>query len=386
MRLSSFRVHDKRTYLRNKFVWRQLGVAFFGAATSVAALFVCAEKNNQKKGKEKMKKKILSIILVMMLLLTVLTSCSLMEKLRSAIWSSDFKGLAFSLKDDGTYLVEIGDAKRSSDIVIPSTHKGVPVTEVGKFNDTGAVNNTLKSVIISEGITRISDKAFYNCASLMSVTIPASVTTIGEMAFEGCNAPLYTKEQGAIYVGDRRNAYAALVGVDNENPGDLAISDKTTVIANGAFRGCTSLTGVIFPNGVAEIHKGMFTGCTNLKNITLPNSVISIGEAAFSGCTSLTEITIPDSVISIGDFAFENCTRLSDVTIGESVTTIGKCAFSGCNILRSATFLKCENWRIVSSPASTNGITVSMEILSQPSRAALLLYTVYSVYYWHRAE
>ena len=333
-----------------------------------------------------MKKKILSIILVMLLLLTVLTSCSLMEKLRSAIWSSDFKGLAFSLKDDGTYLVEIGDAKRSSDIVIPSTHKGVPVTEVGKFNDTGAVNNTLKSVIISEGIKRISDKAFYNCASLMSVTIPASVTTIGEMAFEGCNAPLYTKEQGAIYVGDRRNAYAALVGVDNENLGDLAISDKTTVIANGAFRGCTSLTGVIFPNGVTEIHKGMFTGCTNLKNITLPNSVISIGEAAFSGCTSLAEITIPNSVISIGDFAFENCTRLLYVTIGESVTTIGKCAFSGCNYLRSATFLKCENWRIVSSPASTNGTTVSMEILSQPSRAAQLLYSSYRVYYWHRAE
>ena len=52
MRLSSVRVHDKGTYLRNKFVWRQLGVAFFGAVTSVAALFVCTEKTTKRKGKK----------------------------------------------------------------------------------------------------------------------------------------------------------------------------------------------------------------------------------------------------------------------------------------------------------------------------------------------
>ena len=41
-------VQQKASYLRNKFVWRQLGVAFFGAVTSVAALFVCTENQSQK--------------------------------------------------------------------------------------------------------------------------------------------------------------------------------------------------------------------------------------------------------------------------------------------------------------------------------------------------
>jgi len=47
--------------------------------------------------------------------------------------------------------------------------------------------NTLTSVVIPNGVTSISDSAFYSCRSLASITIPDSVTSIEADAFAQCN-------------------------------------------------------------------------------------------------------------------------------------------------------------------------------------------------------
>lgn len=70
-------------------------------------------------------------------------------------------GLAYTLKDDGTYEVSgIGTCK-NTDIFIPSVYKGVPVTSIGY-------------------------QAFQYCNSLTSVTIPNSIVYIGYQAFYQC--------------------------------------------------------------------------------------------------------------------------------------------------------------------------------------------------------
>ena len=48
------------------------------------------------------------------------------------------------------------------------------------------IYDSVKRVIIADGVTTIGDNAFNGCSSLTSVTIPNSVTTIGWRAFNGC--------------------------------------------------------------------------------------------------------------------------------------------------------------------------------------------------------
>ena len=134
-------------------------------------------------------------------------------------------------------------------------------------------------------VTQIGAKAFKNCSSLTSVTIPDSVTEIG----------------------------------------------------NFAFSGCTSLTSMTIPDSVAQIGGYAFSGCSSLISVTIPDSVTRIGTSVLSGCSSLTSVTIPDSVTEIGGNAFSGCSSLTSVTIPDSVTSIGLHAFSGCSSLRSAT-------------------------------------------------
>jgi hypothetical protein len=72
--------------------------------------------------------------------------------------------------------------------------------------------NDIKSVVIFDGVTSISRKAFYGCSRLKSVTIPDSVTIIDEYAFYNCSS---------------------LTSVN--------IPDSVTTIGDEAFAGCTNL-------------------------------------------------------------------------------------------------------------------------------------------------
>lgn len=119
---------------------------------------------------------------------------------------------------------------------------------------------------------------------------------------------------------------------ENDAAGDLEIpaeiDGKTvTSIGDSAFFGCTSLTSVIIPNGVANIGDSAFGNCEKLENITIPSSVTNIGDRSFAGCENLTSVIIPNSVANIGYSVFDGCTSLAEITIPSSVTSIGGNAF-----------------------------------------------------------
>ena len=235
-------------------------------------------------------------------------------------------------------------------VVIPNS-----VTSIGDFAFSDCSN--LTSVAIPDSVTSIGDFAFSSCSGLTSVVIPDSVTsigggafsdcsgltsveiegapTIGESAFSGCNSALYTDYEYCRYAGNEENPYEILLSVTNANLSTYAIHEDTKIIAYGAFRNCTRLTEIVFPDSVTSIGNYAFYNCYSLTSVVIPDSVTSISDYAFYNCSSLTSVVIPDSVTSIGHLAFYNCSSLTSVVIPDSVTSIGHLAFYNCDSLTS---------------------------------------------------
>ncbi len=215
------------------------------------------------------------------------------------------EGLNYTLNSDKkSYSITGIGSCTDTDVIIPSTYEGLPVTSIGDyaFRD----RTTITSITIPDSVTSISNYAFYYCSSLTSITIPDSVTSIGREAFYRCSSLT-----------------------------SITIPDSVTSIGNYAFEDCSSLTSITIPDSVTSIGSAAFSGCSKLTSITIPDSVTSIGDYAFSGCSSLTSITILDGVLSLGNYAFKDCTSLTSITIPDSVTSIG--GFSGCTSLTSIT-------------------------------------------------
>lgn len=199
--------------------------------------------------------------------------------------------------------------------------------------------------VIANGVTGISDFAFYYCSAMNSITIPKSVISIGEDAFYGCNG------LKNVYISDLRvwcriKFYSALSNpmyylenlyLNNTPITDLVIPESVTSIGDYAFAGCRSFRSVKIPDSVTRIGVYAFYKCNNLSSITLPDGLTSIQDAVFFGCTRLSSITIPKSVTGIGNYAFHSCSSLTSVTIPENVTGIGVHAFAYCSGLSSIT-------------------------------------------------
>ena len=245
--------------------------------------------------------------------------------------------------------------------------------------------NTMKTVIIGDGVTSIGSSAFYHCTSLTSVTIPDSVTSIGEGAFTWCTSltsvtiPDSVTSIGnyafsdctsltSITVSDKNTAYSLQDGV-------LFNKDKTELIQYPIGNARTEYT---IPDSVKSIGDEAFYNCTSLTSVTIPDDLTSIGNYAFYGCTSLsyntydnglylgnennpyvvlvkassTDITsckIADTTKFINSSAFSDCLSLTSVTIGNSVTSIGYEAFYSCTSLTDVYYKGTrEQWNSIS--------------------------------------
>lgn len=233
------------------------------------------------------------------------------------------EGLEFDYNSDETGYVVTGIGTCSdTEVIIPATHNGLPVTEIG--NDA------------------------FSMAEITSVYIPASVKKIAESAFEYCyNLQTVNVAQGLEYID--RYAFVDCISLKSIN-----FPEGLTNIAICAFYGCNNLESVSFPKTIEFIGEDVFcyTGLVSIKvhednpyyvsinncliekatktlivgcrNSVIPGdgSVEVIGADAFFGCEDLVEIFIPEGVTRIEEGAFGDCDDLIFVSIPASVNVI----------------------------------------------------------------
>ena len=114
-------------------------------------------------------------------------------------------------------------------------------------------------------------------------------------------------------------------------------------IGSGAFYGCSGLTSLNLPAGITEIYNYTFEGCSGLTSLTLPAGITSIGEYAFAGCRGLTSLTLPAGITWIESYAFLGCSGLTSLTLSDGITEIGWGAFEGCSGLKEVRFCINDN-------------------------------------------
>ena len=145
-----------------------------------------------------------------------------------------------------------------TDVTIPATIEGCPVTAIGEYAFSYC---DVETVVVPDTVTAIEAFAFDSCTELRAITLSAGLQVLGE----------------------------------------------------GAFASCKKLTSIVIPDGVTAIGEMCFDYCLSLESVVLPDSLTTIGEWAFSACESLTTLTIPASVTAIGAWAFDECTALESV-------------------------------------------------------------------------
>ncbi len=238
------------------------------------------------------------------------------------------------------------------------------ITEIGKNAFAGLTE--LKALTLPEGLSKIEENAFLHCTSLVELEIPSTVTEIGKNAFANCGAieSIIVDSANTVY----RSEANCLIQINNE-----------TVI-----RGSREIE---LPTDVKYIGEYAFSGC-DVKSLTLPDSVIYIGYGAFAECNKIEEIRVPfvgdcrldekgeptythpsdtpdadgtrgkyrntlwylfgdngtpDSLkkvtltnsVMIGKEAFSGEEGITDIVLPKSLKVIGESAFDGCSSVKN---------------------------------------------------
>jgi hypothetical protein len=149
----------------------------------------------------------------------------------------------FKRIDNGTYSV-IDYTGDDSEVVVPKTHAGQPVTI-------------------------IYDRVFRYHPEITSIILPGTLTDIGSFVFDGCDNLRY-----------------------------IELPDSMRYLWQHAFTR-SSIEEIVLPAGIRNIASYTFKDCKKLRKVVCNPGLIEIKAWAFQGCDQLEEVIHgPDTIVS----------------------------------------------------------------------------------------
>ena len=126
-----------------------------------------------------------------------------------------------------------------------------------------------------------------------------------------------------------------------------------TEIGPCAFAGNNHITSVVLGEMIKAIPAECFAGCGSLKSVVAENITV-IGDGAFVFCSSLSDIKLPDCLEKIGIAAFYDCSSVKSFNLSDSIAEIGTSAFGNCVSVSSiripAKISQVESWLFEINP------------------------------------
>lgn len=250
-------------------------------------------------------------------------------------------------------------------VVVPAS-----VVNIGMEAFKGCTN--LTTVVFDSGSRNaltIGDGAFSGCTALVNITLPARLASISLTKYEllratgspaaqevsldtgVTNAFVGCKNLQNVYIASGNAAYASKDGIIYSAngsqllyclpsvQGDVVIPEGVSSIANGAFIGCSSITGVTIPSTILSVGECAFYNtdikAVTFKGLTIGNTDVTIGKYAFRGCDDLASVTFEQGnrVANIGDGAFYGCSDLTSIALPVNLKKVGAQAFRDCNYI-----------------------------------------------------
>ncbi len=221
-------------------------------------------------------------------------------------------------------------------------------------------------------LNRIEGGAFYGCTALTDAILPSTLQYIGAQAFRGCtllddieipelvteiedHAFMDTKyfNDPTNWVGDVLYIGKHLIRARTSLPGTYTVNAGVVSISAEAFMDCKYLTGIELPATLKAIDRDAFKGCDSLTAVVFGGTFEEYLGIRFDNneaspmhvATALTfagesgALTVPDGATVIPAGAFRG-SDIQSIVIPASVTSIGAGAFADCASLTSITFAR----------------------------------------------
>ncbi len=237
-------------------------------------------------------------------------------------------------RDQGGYILTYCITEQA-EVTVLGEINGIAVSRIGISAFEG--NQTLKKLIIEEGVKNIEQLAFQNC-SLEELHLPS---TVGR--FEG----LYTYNLKTIVISENNPFFNVIDDVVFTEDGSVLVyypagkDDAAYTVPDGVkviYYMCynDSLENLVLPQNLESIRSmeylpklskidlpsninylGLLTGM-GIEELILPDGITVLWEGAFANNDNLRRVVLPKNLESFSSDAFVNCAMLEEIVIDSS--------------------------------------------------------------------